>query len=131
LPLYQDRNPLFYSEVIKGINFVGIDNSTIKISPEQSEFLKAQLTRPEPIIVFSHIPYSFNGEGKIGELVAFSRILQANSDKVIGIFAGHIHQATYAFCGNMCQYVSMPGFEGASFVAEIKPAPAATAADDK
>jgi predicted MPP superfamily phosphohydrolase len=126
LPLYQGRNPLFYSEVIKGINFIGIDNSTIKVSPEQTEFLKAQLARPEPIIVFSHIPYSFNGEGKIGELVAFSRLLKANSDQVIGIFAGHIHQATYSFCGNMCQYVSLPGFEGASFVAEIKPAPEAT-----
>jgi 3',5'-cyclic AMP phosphodiesterase CpdA len=128
LPFYQGRNPLFYSEVIKGINFVGIDNSTTKVSQEQTEFLKAQLARPEPIILLSHIPYSFNGEGKNGEMAAFARILSANSSKVIAIFAGHIHQSTYSFSGNMCQYTSQACFDGASFVAEIKPAPAAATA---
>ena len=128
LPLYQGRNPLFYSEVISGINFVGIDNSTTKVSQEQTEFLKAQLARPEPIILLSHIPYHFNDAGKDGEMAAFARTLSANSSKVIAIFAGHIHQSTYSFCGNMCQYTSQACFEGASFVAEIKPPPAATTA---
>ena len=123
LPFYQGRNPLFYSEVIKGINFVGIDNSTTKVTKEQTEFLEAQLARPEPIILLSHIPYSFNGEGKSGEMAAFARTLSANSSKVIAIFAGHIHQSTFSFTGNMCQYTSQACFEGASFVAEIKPAP--------
>jgi 3',5'-cyclic AMP phosphodiesterase CpdA len=131
LPLYQGRNPLFYSEVISGINFVGIDNSTTKVSQEQTEFLEAQLARPEPIILLSHIPYSFNGEAKNGEMAAFARTLSANSSKVIAIFAGHIHQSTYSFCGNMCQYTSQACFEGASFVAEIKPPPAATTAISK
>ena len=45
LPFYQGRNPLFYSEVIKWINFVGIDNSTGTVSKHQTEFLKAQLMR--------------------------------------------------------------------------------------
>jgi 3',5'-cyclic AMP phosphodiesterase CpdA len=121
LPFYQGRNPLFYSEVIKGINFVGIDNSTMTVSQEQTEFLKAQLARPEPIILLSHIPYSLNGQGKNGDMAAFARTLSANSSKVIAIFAGHIHQSTFSFTGNMCQYTSQACFDGASFVAEIKP----------
>jgi len=131
LPFYQGRNPLFYSEVISGINFVGIDNSTTKVSQEQTEFLEAQVARPEPIILLSHIPYSFNGEAKNGEMAAFARTLSANSSKVIAIFAGHIHQSTFSFIGNMCQYTSQACFEGASFVAELKPAPAATTATGK
>ena len=131
LPLYQGRNPLFYSEVISGINFVGIDNSTTKVTKEQTEFLEAQLARPEPIILLSHIPYNFGDEGKNGEMAAFVRTLSANSSKVVGIFAGHIHQSTFSITGNMCQYTSQACFEGASFVAEIKPAPAATTATSK
>ena len=128
LPLYQGRNPLFYSEVIQGINFVGIDNSTLTVSQEKAEFLKAQLARPEPIILLSHIPYRFSDEGKNGEMATFARTLAANSSKVIAIFAGHIHQSTFSFTGNMCQYTSQACFDGSSFVAEIKPAPAATTA---
>ena len=121
LPLYQGRNPLFYSEVIQGINFVGIDNSTMQVSREQTEFLKAQLARPEPIILLSHIPYNFSEEGKNREMAAFAGTLSANASKIVGIFAGHIHQSTYSFTGNLCQYVCLPCFEGASFVVEIKP----------
>ncbi|MEI7935066.1 MAG: metallophosphoesterase [Verrucomicrobiota bacterium] len=131
LPLYQGRNPLFYSEVIQGINFVGIDNSTMQVSQQQTEFLKAQLARPEPIILLSHIPYRFSEEGKNREMAAFADTLSANSSKVIAIFAGHIHQSTFSFIGNMCQYTSQACFDGASFVAEIKPAPAATTATSK
>ena len=68
LPLYQGRNPLFYSEVIKGINFVGIDNSTGKVSEEQINFLKAQLKQKEPIIVLSHIPYNISEGGNNHEM---------------------------------------------------------------
>ena len=131
LPFYQGRNPLFYSEVIKGINFVGIDNSTTKVSKAQTEFLKEQITRPEPIILFSHIPYNLNGEAKDEEMAAFVHTLSENSSKVLGIFAGHIHVAAYSFTGNICEYVGMPCFEGASFVVEVKPAPAATTAIGK
>ena len=130
-PLYQGRNPLFYSEVIKGINFIGIDNSTTKVSQEQTQFLKEQLARTEPIIMFSHIPYNLNGGARNEEMAAFVHTLTENSSKVVGIFAGHIHVATYSFTGNICEYVGLPCFEGASFVVEIKPAPAASTATSK
>ena len=120
LPLYQGRNPLFYSEVINGINFVGIDNSTGKVSREQIEFLKGQLKRKEPIILLSHIPYDIRGEGKPSEMSGFVQTLLSNRSKIIGIFTGHNHHSAFSFTGNMCQYVSLPCFQGACFVVEVK-----------
>jgi len=131
LPFYQGRNPLFYSEVIKGINFVGIDNSTSKVSKEQTEFLKEQLARPEPIILFSHRPYNLDVEDRDSEMAAFDHTLSEHSSKVVGIFTGHVHVAAYSYTGNIFEYVGMPCFEGAGMVVEIKPAPAATTAIGK
>jgi DNA repair exonuclease SbcCD nuclease subunit len=123
LPFYQGRNPLFYSAVIKGINFVGIDNSAGKVSKEQTEFLKEQLARPEPIILFSHRPYNLDDEGQDGEMAAFVHALSENSSRVIGIFVGHVHVAAYSYTGNVFEYVGLPCYEGAGMVVEIKPAP--------
>jgi len=124
LPLYQGRNPLCYSEVIKGLNFVGIDNSTGTVSREQTEFLRAQLKRNEPVILFSHIPYPLDGEGAPPEMAAFVQTLRSNRRKIIGVFTGHLHRASYAFTGNLCQYVSPPCCRGASLVIEVTaPAP--------
>ena len=120
LPLYQGRNPLFYSEVIKGINFVGIDNSTGKVSGEQLDFLKAQLKRKEPIIVLSHIPYNISEGGGHHDMAAFVHTVLSNRSKIVGIFAGHTHQSCASFTGNMCQYVSLPCCQGACFVVEAK-----------
>jgi DNA repair exonuclease SbcCD nuclease subunit len=122
LPLYQGRNPLFYSEVIKGLNFAGIDNSTGKVSEEQINFLRTQLKRKEPIILLSHIPYDFSSEGDDREMAPFVHTILSNRSKIVGIFAGHTHQSTFSFSGNMCEYVSLPCFQGASFMVEVKPA---------
>jgi predicted MPP superfamily phosphohydrolase len=120
LPLYQGRNPLFYSEAINGINFVGIDDSTGKVSQEQIEFLEEQLKRKEPIILLSHIPYDIGGEGKPITMAGFVQTLLANRNKIVGIFTGHNHHAAFSFTGSMCQYVSLPCFQGACFVVAIK-----------
>ena len=120
LPLYQGRNPLFYSEVIQGINFVGIDNSTGKVSLEQIEFLKTQLRRKEPVILLSHIPYDIRNEGKPNAMAGFVQTLLSNRSKIVGIFTGHNHHSAFSFIGNMCQYVSLPCFQGACFVVELK-----------
>jgi 3',5'-cyclic AMP phosphodiesterase CpdA len=122
LPLYQGRNPLYYSQVIKGINFVGIDNSTGKVSQQQVDFLKAQLQRTEPIIVLSHIPYNFTLQGGRRGLDPFVQTMLASRGKVVGVFAGHSHQFSLSFSGNLCQYVSLPCFQGACFEVEVKPA---------
>jgi 3',5'-cyclic AMP phosphodiesterase CpdA len=121
LPFYQGRNPLCYSVVVKGINFVAIDNSTGKVSQGQCDFLKAQCQRKEPVIVLSHIPYDLSQESNYHGMDDFVRTLLAQRDNIIAIFAGHTHQSALSFSGNMCQYVSLPCFEGACFVAEIKP----------
>jgi predicted MPP superfamily phosphohydrolase len=120
LPLYQGRNPLFYSEVINGINFVGIDNSTGKVSQEQVGFFEGQLKRKEPIILLSHIPHQIKAEGRPHEMSGFVQTLLSNRSKIIGIFTGHNHHSAFSFTGNMCQYVSLPCFQGACFVVEVK-----------
>jgi len=121
LPLYNGHNPLSYSEIINGINFVGIDNSTGQVNNDQIEFLKDQLTRTEPIILLSHIPYKFDSEEDQPEMDAIVDLISANCDKVVAIFTGHNHRSIYYFTGNMCQYVSPASFNGASFIVDIKP----------
>jgi 3',5'-cyclic AMP phosphodiesterase CpdA len=121
LPLYQGHNPLCYSEIIKGINFVGIDNSTGQVNKEQVEFLRNQLKHKNPIILFSHIPYDFIDKSDSPEMIAFIETISSNCDKILAILAGHTHQLAHYFTGNMCQYVSLPSFQGASFTVDVKP----------
>ncbi len=56
LPLYRGNNPLYYSKVINGINFVMIDDSTYQINKEQLSFFREQTDRNYPIILGMHIP---------------------------------------------------------------------------
>lgn len=56
LPLYQGNNPLYYSKIINGINFVMIDDSTYQISEEQLIFFREQADKNYPIILGIHIP---------------------------------------------------------------------------
>jgi len=56
LPLYQGSNPLYYSKIINGINFVMIDNSTYQINEEQLLFFREQADRNYPIVLSMHIP---------------------------------------------------------------------------
>jgi DNA repair exonuclease SbcCD nuclease subunit len=120
LPLYSGHNPLFYSDIINGINFVGIDNSTGEINDEQLKFLEEQLRRSEPIFILSHIPYNFNTPTDQPGMAALINIISSNTDKIAGILAGHIHRSTFYFTGNMCQYTSIASFQGASFIYNIK-----------
>ena len=118
-PLYQGHNPLCYSAVIKGINFVGIDNSTGSVSAEQVGFLKKQLRRKEPVVLFSHIPYTLEGKGAL-DLATLVGPARAEGGGLVAIFAGHTHRASYCFSGDTCQYVSLAGFQGASFMVRFK-----------
>jgi len=56
LPLYQGNNPLYYSKIINGINFLMIDDSTYQINKEQLSFFREQSARNYPIILCMHIP---------------------------------------------------------------------------
>lgn len=120
-PLYNGHNPLYFSEIINGINFVGIDNSTYKVSNEQYKFLEKQLSGNEPIILISHIPYSLDRSTNQPGTTALSNLISLNSDKIIAIFAGHIHRPSFYFTGNLCQYTSSGSFQGGSFLINVKP----------
>ncbi len=119
-PLYNGHNPLYYSEIINGINFVCIDNSTYKVNDEQVQFLKGQLSGNEPIIMISHIPYSLSNNNSQPGTIALADLILANSDKIIAIFTGHTHRNSFYFTGNLCQYTTMAGFQGASIIADVK-----------
>ncbi len=120
LPLYGGHNPLFYSTIIHGINFVAIDNSTGEVNEDQLRFLREQLTKPEPIIMISHIPYSLNIKPNKPGMAALADIISSNSDKITAIFAGHEHRFSFWFTGNLCQYTTMAAFQGASFIVNIR-----------
>jgi hypothetical protein len=122
-PLYNDHNPLYYSEIINGINFIGIDNSTGEISNQQVDFLEDQLKLQEPIVIISHIPYNLNDRTNQPEMAALTDIISSNCDKIVAIFAGHIHRSSFYFMGNLCQYTSLASFQGGTIVVDIMPNP--------
>ena len=120
LPLYNGLDPLSYSTVIKGINFVGVDNSTGEVNESQTRFLEDQLKKPEPVIMISHIPYNLNNKTSQKGMEAFMDVILSNSDKIIAIFTGHNHRFSFFFKGNLCQYSTLAGFQGAVYSVNIK-----------
>ncbi len=120
LPLYNGLNPLFYSTIINGINFVGIDNSTGEVKEDQVRFLQDQLTKPEPIIILSHIPYSLNNKTRLPGMSAVSELISSNTGKITAIFTGHEHRFSFYFTGNLCQYTTRAAFQGASFAVNVE-----------
>jgi DNA repair exonuclease SbcCD nuclease subunit len=120
LPLYKGCNPLFYNKIIHGINFIGIENSTGEVNEDQIRFLKNQLTKPEPIMILSHIPYNLNNKMNQSGIAALTNIIASNSDKITAIFTGHEHRLSFYFKGNLCQYTTMAGFQGASFMVNVR-----------
>ncbi len=120
LPLYTGLNPLFYSTIINGINFVGIDNSTGKVKEDQVRFLQDQLAKPEPIIMISHIPYNLDNKTRQPGMAALTDIISSNTNKITAIFTGHEHRFSCYFTGNLCQYTTGAAFQGASFTVYVK-----------
>jgi len=82
--------------------------------------LKGQLSGNEPIIMISHIPYSLSNNNSQPGTIALADLILANSDKIIAIFTGHTHRNSFYFTGNLCQYTTMAGFQGASIIADVK-----------
>jgi UDP-2,3-diacylglucosamine pyrophosphatase LpxH len=121
MPLYKDKNPLFYSVITHGINFVAIDNSTGNVSTDQIKFLQDQLAKPEPIMMISHIPYNLNDKTEQPGMAAMIDLISSNSNKITAIFTGHEHRFSFYFSGNLCQYSTMPGSLGASFLVNVRP----------
>jgi DNA repair exonuclease SbcCD nuclease subunit len=55
-PLTDGADPLMQSEVVNGIRFVCIDNSTYVVSAEQHRFFQEQVKSGEPVVLLVHIP---------------------------------------------------------------------------
>ncbi len=82
VPLYQDQNPMFNSQILNGINFVTIDNSTFEISKEQLAFFKEQTKRKYPIVLAMHIPLYLPGhEDSTGDYGCANPNWKAANDK--------------------------------------------------
>jgi len=119
-PLYTGSNMFFSSLVVHGINMITIDNSTFQINEEQLEFYKQQKKRPEPIVIFAHIPFYMPSMGiccghpewgahvdtgyaierrerwsESGNNSCTNEFIRQimTSDRLAGIFTGHWHQS--------------------------------------
>lgn len=138
-PLYTD-NPMYSSTIMNGLNFVTIDNSTYQVNSEQLAFYKKQLRKPEPIVLFVHIPLFMPTLGtgssghpgwgydvdngyeierrerwpKSGNKPSTNLFLEEvmNTQKLIGIFTGHYHKSTVLNYNNKQQYISGAAFNG-------------------
>ena len=134
-PLYQGKNPLFYSLQIHGINFLFIDNSTNEILDSQLEFLKKEIAKGLPIVLSMHIPIYLPGQNidygcgnphwnkrndiyyeierrepwpENGHSPTTYRFRETvlKEPLIIGIFAGHTHEWKVDCLPNKIQYVS-------------------------
>ncbi len=119
-PLYFGNNPLYYSAVVKGIRLIFIDDSLNEILPEQAEFVKSEVAKGDPAIVFAHIPFYSTGrncnygichpewkdinlkyEGREpwtpeahAEAMEEYKQIVTTSPNVLAVFQGHVHSQT-------------------------------------
>ena len=137
-PLYSG-GIFFSSRILNGINMVVIDNSTYQINEEQLEFYKQQQARPEPIMLFAHIPifmptlgiccghpdwgsdtdtgyqverrerWSENGN-KASTTEFVNQVM--NTRKLIGIFTGHWHQSRAIKYQDKIQFIAGAALNG-------------------
>ena len=133
-PLFKGKNPLYHSLILHQVNFVFIDNSTNEITNEQLQFLKTEISKEMPIVLFMHIPIYFPMQnidygcghpnwnekhdiyykierrlpwpktGHSATTLKFRELVVEN-EKIIGIFAGHTHYETIDVSNNKIQYV--------------------------
>ncbi len=55
-PLYNGANYLYSSKVVKGVNFITIDNSTYQVNKQQLNFFCLERAKGLPIVLLMHIP---------------------------------------------------------------------------
>jgi predicted MPP superfamily phosphohydrolase len=60
-PMYQGNQPLYAAYDLNGVRFIGIDNSTYEILPDQLAFFKKQTQSDMPLILLMHIPLYMPG----------------------------------------------------------------------
>lgn len=138
-PLYKGSNPFFSARMEGGINVVMIDNSTYQVNKEQLDFYIKQKNKKTPMLLFVHIPLympsmpvacsghpDWGASADKGYVVerreqwpamnqpATVRFLEEvmGSQNLLGVFAGHWHNAHAISYGNIQQHIAQPGLNG-------------------
>ena len=108
---------------------VGFDDSDRQMTPYQIDRLKEILSQSKPMIIAMHIPvmtegnkeklincgeyFRLNHDFASAETLEFIEILKQNADKIIAVFAGHLHFANNSeIAPGLTQYVSSQGLLG-------------------
>lgn len=141
---YKERAYEFYDELMFGspaywvkdygeFLVVGLDNSTHKISEEQMQFLKEQISENRPILLMMHIPlyteeivapivekwseeeivyFTLGNNQDPQEVKEFCELVKAPDNNIAAIFSGHIHLAWQGEVREgLMQYTAAPTFE--------------------
>jgi hypothetical protein len=113
---YQGRNPMYHSLIWKGINMVTLDNSTNQVNEEQVAFYKQQTAKPQPIVLFVHIPLYMPSmrmarEAENPSTLAFREAVM-QTKQLAGIFAGHIHEHRVIAAHGKIQYITSQAADG-------------------
>ena len=138
-PLYTGNNMFFSSLIVNGINMVTIDNSTCQITEEQLEFYKQQKKRPEPIVIFAHIPFYMPSMriccghpewsakvdsgyelerreqwSKLGNNNSTNELIRQimTTDRLAGIFTGHWHENRSITSAGKTQCIAEGAYNG-------------------
>ena len=144
-PLYQGKDPMMASRVVKGIRFVFIDNSLYEILPEQLDFWRRESAKGEPVALMMHIPLYMPGYGpreagcahpewdaKVDDIWQVERRPQwpaaghtqttfafreavFSAPNLLGVFVGHVHRHFFAFDRGRVQCAVASNSDGSFF----------------
>lgn len=147
-PLYQGGHPLMAAREVAGVKVVTLDNSTYEILPEQLDFFRKQAAAGGPMLLCVHIPLYAPGRpvgfgcghpewgaksddgfkierrprwpesGHNETTMAFHCEVFATPG-LLGIFAGHIHQASLDVVKGIPQFVAGANATGAHLLVEV------------
>lgn len=150
-PLYQGKDPLMATCDVKGVRFVALDDSTSEINQEQLAFFRAQVASGRPLVLLMHVPLYAPGRSVGGFAVGHPDWNSKNdknfaaegrpqwpesghttvtrqfhhevfaAPNLLGIFVGHIHQASLDVVNGIPQFVVPANANGGSMIAEFIP----------
>jgi predicted phosphodiesterase len=148
-PLYQGRQPQMSVLELAGVKVVVMDNSTYEITPEQLEFFRHQVASGQPLILCLHIPLYAPGRpvgfgcghpgwgAKADKNFAIERRPKwreshtsatmdfhkevFSSPNLLGVFAGHTHQASLDVLNGIPQVVAGANATGSHLITEVLP----------
>ena len=115
--------------VLDDLVFLGFNNSEVKITAEQNDFLEAELKKEKNVIIAMHIPligegnaevfskitdyFKINYTGAPKENMRFCEIIKQNAEKIVAVFARHTHFSNVGeIATGVMQYISSQGITG-------------------